>query len=114
VQSIDLARLGDNLAPSMASARRNSSIYNLALSGGWVAAARVFDLAASYVFYILLAHAAGVHEFGRLLLAITVAETTSVVTRLGLDTASMRKAARARAAGEGGLGAIVARASLVA
>jgi O-antigen/teichoic acid export membrane protein len=84
-----------------------SSIRDLASSGGAVAAARAFDLATSYVFYIVLARAAGVQGFGRLVLAITIAQTTAVITRLGLETAAMRKTAEARAAGESRVGHIV-------
>jgi O-antigen/teichoic acid export membrane protein len=64
------------------------SLRALARSGGAVAAARIFDLGASYVFYIVLARAAGVQEFGTLVLAMSVVQTAGVFTRLGLETAS--------------------------
>lgn len=83
------------------------SLRALARSGGAVAAARIFDLGASYVFYIVLARAAGVQEFGTLVLAMSVVQTAGVFTRLGLETASMRRSAEALAAGEKGVGRIV-------
>ena len=90
------------------------SLRALGRSGGAVAAARVFDLGASYVFYIVLARAVGVQEFGALVLAMSVVQTAGVFTRLGLDTASTRKSAEALAAGETGVGRIVVIAAGIA
>jgi len=84
--------------------RRGASIRELAVSGGAVATTRVFDAATSYVFYIVLSRAVGVREFGALVLAMTVTQTAGVFTRFGLDSASMRRTAEGRAAGEDGVG----------
>ena len=84
-----------------------ASIRELALSGGTVAATRVFDLATSYAFYVVLARALGVREFGTLVLALTVTQTAGVFTRFGLDMAAMRRSAEGRAAGESGVGRIL-------
>jgi len=92
----------------------SGSLRALARSGGGVAAARVFDLGASYVFYIVLARALGMQEFGTLVLAMSVTQTTGVFTRLGLEQASMRKSAEAHAAGENGVGRILLIAVAVA
>ena len=86
----------------------------MARSGGAVAATRVFDLGASYVFYVVLARALGVQEFGALVLAMSVVQTAGVFTRLGLGAASMRKSAEALAAGEKGVGRILLIAVAVA
>lgn len=90
----------------MPEAERNQrgSVRELALSGGTVATARVFDVAISYLFYIVLSRAVGVREFGALVLAMTVTQTAGVFARFGLDIASLRGSAEARAAGENGVG----------
>jgi O-antigen/teichoic acid export membrane protein len=80
------------------------SVRELALLGGTVATARVFDVAISYVFYIVLSRAVGVREFGALVLATTVTQTAAVFARFGLDGASLRGSAEAAARGEIGVG----------
>ena len=90
------------------------SIERLAAAGGAVAATRVFDLVASYLFYLLVAHAVSTSDFGRLVVALTVAQAAAVATRLGLDIAVMRRAAEAAAAAEERIGRVVGRAVAVA
>lgn len=89
-------------------------MQHLAAGGRAVAAARVFDLGASYLFYLVLAHALSRDDFGRLIVAMTVAQTAAVATRLGLETAVMRRVAEAGAAGERRIGGVLARAGAVA
>ena len=97
-----------------AEGRRRGLIRELALSGGTVATARVFDVATSYLFYIVLSRAVGVPEFGALVLAMTVTQTAGVFTRFGLEGASMRRSAEVRAAGERGVGRMLLIACAVA
>src|SRR5205085_11683683 len=84
--------------------QQRGAVRELASSGGMVAATRVFDVALSYAFYIVLSRAVGVREFGALVLAMTVTQTAGVFTRFGLDGAAMRKSAEERAAGQTGVG----------
>ena len=49
--------------------------------------ARVADVAATYGFYAVIAHAVSVADFGRLILGITICQTVATVTRVGLDQA---------------------------
>lgn len=90
-----------------------STMRNLAAGAGAVASARAFDLAASYAFYLVLAHAVSTADFGRLAIAMTVAQTAGVVARLGLDSATMRRVAEAAAARQRSIGSIVGRGTIV-
>src|ERR1051326_5093897 len=90
------------------------SIERLAAASGAVAPTRVFDLVASYLFYLLVARAVSTSDFGRLIVALTVAQTAAVATRLGLDIAVMRRAAEATASAEDRIGRVVGRAVAVA
>ncbi|MDQ3281784.1 MAG: oligosaccharide flippase family protein [Acidobacteriota bacterium] len=89
------------------------NIRGLAGSGGAVTGARIFDVGASYLFYLVLARAMAPDAFGRLVLAITIAYTVAVYARIGLDSATMRKSAEALAGGRAGVGPILRRATLV-
>ena len=48
---------------------------------------RVFDVAATYVFYATVARSIPVSEFGRFVLAFAILQTAAAAARLGLDQA---------------------------